>query len=205
VEVDGRVVATVSLAAIERLSLRVGLIYDDRLRGAVDREDAITGAVDRALAMLAFRARSVRDLRRRLVQKGESGDVADAALARLVELGLLDDAAYARQFVRSRVQGAGLSRRRLEQELFRRGVAREVADTSIAEVMAEDAVDVDAILGRVARKKLRTLGQLDPAVRRRRLYGYLARRGYDPDEIRRVMEEMSGPIGEGEGERGTGE
>ncbi|HEU4564875.1 MAG TPA: regulatory protein RecX [Gemmatimonadaceae bacterium] len=190
VQVDGREAATLSIDAVERLGLRAGARVNERLQAAMEREHALTGALDRALNMLAFRARSVRDLRRRLVQKGEPEDVADAAIARLVELGLLDDAAFARQYARSKVLSAGHSRRRLQQELYRKGVAREVAEASIEEVMAEDGVDEEAIIERAARKKLRTLAGLDPDARRRRLYGYLARRGYELDDIRRVMDEL---------------
>ncbi|MDQ3696584.1 MAG: recombination regulator RecX [Gemmatimonadota bacterium] len=192
VQVDGRLVATLSIDAVERFGLRSGAAYDERMREAVEREDAVTATLDRALNMLAFRARSARDLRRRLIEKGEPADLADAAIARLAELGLIDDAQFARQFARSKVLGPGLSKRRLHQELFRKGVARDVAEESIAAVMAEDEVNESAIIERLARKKLSTLVALDPATRRRRIFGFLARRGYDIDDIRRVVEELDG-------------
>lgn len=187
VQLDGDVAATVTIEAVERLGLRVGGVVDDALRQALEREDALTRALDRALHMLAANARSVRDLRRRLVEKGEAPEIADAVVERLTAMGLLDDAAFARQFARSKALGPGHSRRRLAVELRRKGVAREVADSAIEEAMAEDDVDEKAIVERVARKKLRTLGGVDRETRRRRLHGFLARRGYDLDEIRRVM------------------
>ena len=190
VEVDGRPVATLTLEAIERLGLRPGAPYGEAAAAGVEQEAAVLRAMDRALNMLAFRARSVRELRRRLLQKGEEEPIVHATVARLTELGLLDDADYARQFARSRVLGPGLSTRRLQQELFKRGVAREVADQAIGDAMADDDVDEDAIIERVARKKLRTLVKLDAPTRRRRLYAFLARRGYDSEDIRRVMAEL---------------
>ena len=195
-QVDGRPAATLSIEGIERLGIRVGASYDARLAAAVEREAAVLGAFDTAVSILAFRARSVRDVRRRLIDKGESEAVADAAIARLESLGLLSDREFARQFARSRVLGPGLSKRRLQQELFKRGVARDVADEAIGEVMAEDDVDEDAIIDRVARKKLRTLAKLDPLTRRRRLYAFLARRGYEPDDIRRVMADLAADDGD---------
>lgn len=190
VQVDGKPAATLSIEAIERLGIRPGVPYDVRLSSAVAREAAVLGAFDTAVNILAFRARSVRDLRRRLVDKGEIPAVADAAIERLQSLGLLSDREFARSFTRSRVLGPGLSKRRLQQELFKRGVARDVADEAITDVLAEDEVDEDAIIDRVARKKLRTLAKLDLPTRRRRLYAFLARRGYEPDDIRRVMDEL---------------
>jgi regulatory protein len=129
-----------------------------------------------------------------LVRKGEPAEHVAAAIARLVTLGILDDAQYARQFIRARISGAGLSRRRLQSELWRRGVARDVIDAALAEVLVEDEVDEAAQIARVAEKKLRTLRSADPATTRRRLYAFLARRGYDSAAIRRVMDSLPGDI-----------
>ena len=141
----------------------------------------------RSLDMLARAPRSARDLRRRLLLKGESESDVDAAVERLVAAGLLDDAAYARAFVRSKISSQGFSRRRLQQELAKRGVAREISEAAIAEVLHDDDVDEGANIERVARKKLRTLRGLDEETQRRRLYAYLARRGYDVDGVRAVV------------------
>ena len=141
----------------------------------------------RCLDMLARAPRSARDLRRRLLLKGEPESEVDAAVERLVAVGLLDDAAYARAFVRSKISSQGFSRRRLQQELAKRGVAREISDAAIAEVLHDDDVDEGANIERVARKKLRTLQGLDEETQRRRLYAYLARRGYDVDGVRAVV------------------
>jgi regulatory protein len=193
VAVNGQPAATVSLEVIERLRLQVGGAVDERAAASLEREGVVLRALDRALDLLTVRGRSVRELRRRLQQKGEEPPVIDAAVERLSQMGLLDDAEFARQFARSKVLGPGLSKRRLQQELFRKGVAREVADDAISDVMADDGVDEDAIIERVARKKLRTLARLDAPTRRRRLYAFLARRGYESDDIRRVMGELLEP------------
>lgn len=142
---------------------------------------------ERALDMLEARARAADELRRLLVKKGEPPAEVDAAIARLREAGLLDDASFARQLTRSKALGPGLSRRRIQLELTRRGVARRTADEAIDEVFDEEGVDEDASIERVARKKLRMLGKVDDATRKRRLYGYLVRRGYDSDDIARVL------------------
>ena len=76
---------------------------------------------DRALDMLEARARGVEELRRRLLKKGEPEPDVDAAIERLRANGLLDDANFARQLTRSKALGAGLSRRRIAQELAKRG------------------------------------------------------------------------------------
>ena len=103
----------------------------------------------------------------------------------------MNDAEFARQLTRSKLAG-GASRRRVHQELFKRGVAREVADEAVAEVAEDEGVtDADSI-ERVARKKWRTLRDVDDETRRRRLYGFLARRGFNSDDVSRVVRQLAG-------------
>ena len=193
VELDGKSGPTVSVEIIDRLALRVGAAVDAQKLAVLESESAALQTYDRAMSLLAFRARSARELRRRLVQKGEEPALADAAIARLVERGFLDDADFARQLTRSKVLGAGASKRRVQQELFKKGVARETADAAIAEVFEDEAVDEQAIVDDAARKKARALAKLDPATRRRRLYGFLARKGYDGEKIRAAMQAALDP------------
>ena len=203
VVVDGGVEASVSIEAIERLQLRVGCEYAD-IADAVAIESAALKTYDRAVNMLAARARSTAELRRLLLRKGEPPEHVEAAIGRLAAQGYLDDESFARQFARSKTLGAGLSRRRLQQELARKGVARAVADEAIGEVMASEEIDAEAIVDDVARRKLRTLRNEDPAVRRRRLYAHLARRGYDADAIRGALERLLRRSGEETGEPDVG-
>src|SRR5512133_525198 len=126
--VDGKSVAIVNAAYLHDAGLAVGKVIDeaggDRLLLAARKLDAF----DRAAAALGRRARSAHELERWLLQRGfERADVADA-VSRLTELGALDDSQFARAFTRSKALTKGMSRRRLQQELSRRGVTREMAD-----------------------------------------------------------------------------
>src|SRR6476469_5591307 len=155
VVVDGRERAVLSLDAIERLGLVVGRSVAG-LEEAIALESARLHSYDRALNMLALRARSSGELARSLVRKGEEKPHVDWAIARLLEQGLLDDDAFARALTRSRVVGGKQSRRRVEQELARKGVARSVAGEAIDDVFEDEAVDQRAIVEEAARKKLRS-------------------------------------------------
>ena len=190
--VDGESIATLSLDAIERLSLHTGTPITEPLARRAQAAEAALHTFDRAANMLAARPRAARDLERLLLRKGEPAEHVAAAIAHLTAMGALDDARFARQFIRSKIAGAGLSRRRLQSELWRRGVARDVIDAALTDVVAEDEVDDDAQIAQVAAKKLRTLRSLDRATGRRRLYAFLARRGYDASAIRRAMDSLPG-------------
>ena len=88
---------------------------------------------------------------------------------------------------RSKAVSGGLSKRRVQQELAKRGVTREISDEAIETVFVEEGVDEEASIERVARKKLRSLSSVDAPTRKRRLFSFLARRGYDSDAIGRVL------------------
>jgi regulatory protein len=81
----------------------------------------------------------------------------------------------------------GASKRRLTQDLYRKGIKGDVATAAIAQVIDDEEIDTAAVVERVARKKLAQLGDLEPLVLRRRLFAFLARRGYEVDEIKRVV------------------
>ena len=198
VMVDGIEVAVVPAEAIADLGLSVGGDFDG-LAVRVAEAAADMRAYDRALALLAQRGRSREELRRALLRKGEPASAVESALERLVRAGLLDDASYARSYSRSKVLGPGHSRRRLRQELARRGVEREIADDAIDDVLTDESVDEEAIIERVARRKLRALARVDAETRDRRLWAFLARRGYEPDDIRRAIAKVTGdPVSDGE-------
>ncbi len=144
-------------------------------------------AYNYALNLLSARPYSTHALGKKLIQKEYEAADADNAIRRLVDNGLLNDARYAEQYARSKMVTTGASKRRLQQDLFRKGIKPELSSVAIANVIEQDEVDPAAVLERVARKKLAQLGDLEPIVLRRRLFGFLARRGYDVDEIKRVV------------------
>lgn len=149
-----------------------------------------TGTYDRALNLLGFRARSTAELRRKLLQKGEPPDQVEEAIARLVEQKLLDDADYSRQFARSKVLGAGVSRRRIIQDLGRKGISRELAEQAVDGLQDLEGIDPAAAIHRVARKRWAAMAKLDDFTRKRRVYAFLARRGFNPDEIQDAMNRL---------------
>jgi len=142
---------------------------------------------NRALDLLSARPYTVRQLRRKLIQKEVPADEADAVIERLVGAGLLDDERYALAYARSKLVGQGSSARRISQDLARKGVSTELSKQAIEQVVIDEEIDTRAVIERVARKKLASMGDLEPVVLRRRLFAFLARRGYEMDEIREVV------------------
>ena len=144
-------------------------------------------AYDYALRLLTARAYTSRDLRRKLDQKGFDSEEARSTIDRLVSNGFLNDERYAEEFARQRLVNHGTSRRRVEQLLARKGIASDVASAAAGKVVEEEDIDTIGAIERMGRKKLTSLGDLEPRVKRRRLFGFLARKGYDLDEIEQVV------------------
>jgi regulatory protein len=147
-------------------------------------------AYNYALNLLSARPYATRALHRKLIQKQYSAADADDAIRRLVDNGLLNDAKYAEQYARSRIATTGASKRRVQQDLYRKGITGELATNAIANVLESEEIDPEAVLARVAKKKLAQLGDLEPLVLRRRLFAFLVRRGYDIDEIKAVVSRL---------------
>ncbi|HEX7122068.1 MAG TPA: regulatory protein RecX [Gemmatimonadaceae bacterium] len=188
--VDGEDLGAVSVDAIAELGLRVGLPLTPGRRSALTLMVQRTALLDRALDLLAVRARSTVELRRRLARLDAGPDDVAWVEERLRAQGYLDDTSFARQYARSRLLGGGVSKRRIQDELYGRGVPRETALEGIDAALAETQLDEFAAARAAAERRLRSLQALDPAVARRRLYGFLARRGYEPGVVSRVLREV---------------
>lgn len=189
-EVDGKPVATVDVNLIVELGIKIGRDYDDALDARVQQSAAKLETIDRALNALASRSRSTRELERWLVGKQLPKEHIPAALERLTEMGFLNDFEFARGFARSRAVNRGQSRRRIEAELSKRGVSRTVIGQAIADVFEHEEIDERAQVNVAAAKKLKSLLKLEPDVMRRRLYGFLARQGFNAQLIGEVMRQL---------------
>ncbi|MBA8795424.1 regulatory protein [Friedmanniella endophytica] len=142
------------------------------------------------LTKLTAQARSRHELAEALRKRNVPDEVGDRVLDRMTEVGLVDDAAFAESWVTSRQSRRHLSKTALRQELVRKGVDREQIDGALEQVEPEDEYDAALAL---ARKKARTTAGLDPVVRRRRVAGALARRGFGSDVTRRALAEALDP------------
>lgn len=138
------------------------------------------------LRLLTGAPKSRAELEKALRRKDCPDDVATEVLDRFEQVGLVDDEAYARTFVRSKQAGRGLARRALSHELRKKGVDDEVVQATLDEV---DPEDERARAHELVAKKLRSMHGLDRTVQTRRLAGMLGRKGYGPEVSRLVINE----------------
>lgn len=190
----------VALEALEVLRLGSGDALPLNRRHHLLNADADVQIRDAALNLLSYRARTRAELRRRLVARGFRPARVDACLDRLQARGLLDDAAVATAFVRDRLRHRPRARVLLARELRARGVEADLAVRVVDRVLDDEAVTeatlaervVDAWLSRQGTAVRRALASRDRSAASekayRRLYGYLARRGFVGDGLSRAIE-----------------
>jgi regulatory protein len=153
-----------------------GAAGDDDQRPPAPERDESEIAREVCLRQLAVRPRTRAELAAALAKRGISDEVSAEVLDRYDEVGIIDDAAFARAWVSSRHHGRGLARRALADELRRHGVDAETAGEALGDLDPEtESATARALVDR----KLRTATGAPDAVFRR-LVGMLARKGYPP-------------------------
>jgi regulatory protein len=163
-------------------------------RAAIDDPEIVLNAAAR---FLEARSRSTSEVRRHLQQAGYRDALVEAAVAKLLDLGMLDDATFARLWVDSRDRARPRSESALRRELALKGIDRELAVEVMDERRAGAAEAADgegsspdlAAATRLLTRKSGPLGRVaDPRERRRRAYALLARNGFDPETCREAIE-----------------
>jgi regulatory protein len=120
-------------------------------------------------------------------------ETAEAVLSRFADVGLIDDAAFARAWVESRHHSRGLSRRSLSAELRRNGVANEDIREAVDTLDPEQEV---ATARRLVEQKMAATRSQPPEARARKAAGLLARKGYPPGLVFRLIKEFLEQEGE---------
>ena len=171
-----------TLGVITEMMLFRGKELDD---SAVEQLRALSAkafAVEKAVELLSYRQMSGKEMRSKLIRKGFEAEAAEAAVAKLFELRLLDDEQYAAAVVRhytAKGYGAG----RIRAELAHRGVDRDYWDEALASASGSDEKLMSYI-----RSHLRDPDDRD---QKRKVSAALYRRGYSWDEIRSALSRFS--------------
>ena len=192
VYVDGLLAFSLRLDVITMARLCVGDEAGAARQRELEAEDQRLGAIEAALRLLALGPRSEHDLRERLERRrGFRREAVDHAVARMRELGYVNDAAFAKFYVEAR-QASPRSKRALAFELGRKGV-----DRGHTEVALEDHDDAEAAYA-AAQRRLRSLQGADRVTFERRLGNFLASRGFGFGvarvTIQRCWRELSGAV-----------
>jgi regulatory protein len=138
------------------------------------------------LYQLSRGAKSAHTLRQILEKREIDAEIANSVIDRFIEVGLIDDLAYAETIVNSRRKFKGLAKSAIKRELSQKGVEVSIVEQATAEVTSEDelATAIDLAIKRAPR-----MAHLERDVRQRRLNGYLARKGYSSSIVLTAVKE----------------
>lgn len=155
----------------------------------IEQDEQYVEAKQTALDYLAYKPRTEEEVRRKLRRKDAPEPVIEDVVARLHELGYLDDEAYASDYVRNRFASKKYGPVRIQRELVERGVDRHVAERAVAELF-EDEDPVAAAREHAEKRWARLADEDDPRRRKQKLYRYLRRRGFTSDTIYPLLDEL---------------
>lgn len=195
VSVEGKYRFSLDVFQVGELGLKIGRDYSEQELEQLEEESQYGKLYGRALEYCLVRPRSVREMRDYLWKKtrpskhraqktgtiverqGVSKEVADRALARLIEKKYLDDEKFARFWLDNRFMKKGASLRRLRLELAQKGVEKEIVERVIAENIRSDEEELQKI---IAKKRYRYPDQ-------QKFMQYLARQGFSFDDIKAAL------------------
>jgi regulatory protein len=177
-----------TLAVVTDQRIYTGRELDEEALAAFRAASSLERTKNRAAELLSLRPMSCKELYDKLVQKGEPEQNAAAAVAWLLENRFLDDRNYAGMVVRH-YAAKGYGPGRIRNELFRRGVPRELWEEALEELPEQDD-EIDRLL----RKKLR--GDVSDRDALRKATDYLYRRGFKHEDIRAAVERLRMEEGE---------
>lgn len=167
------------------LGLKVGdAINEDQIL-QLQKEDAVEEAYQRSLKLLNFRARSEHEIRTRLLKYGCDEEVIGQVIVRLTEKGYVNDRRFAEDWVENRTTFRPRGRKLLRIELQQKNLDKDQIESAM-----NDLPDEEEIAREAARKYSARLQGLDEQTFKKRLYGFLIRRGFQYEDFKVIMEEM---------------
>ena len=141
----------------------------------------------KALRLLEHMDRTEKGLTDRLLRAGSSEELAEDAVSYVKDYGYINDRRYALNYIMYRIHDK--SRQKIFQELSGKGIDRQTIQDAWEEAEELETPDERALLCQMIEKKYEPGAELDER-EMRRLYGYLARRGFRSGDIFSVLEEM---------------
>lgn len=168
--------------------LRVGMEIDADAVREVAREDELHRARNYAFDLLVCRDYTARQMTKKLASKGFSIEAINETIDALKRMGYIRDERYARNWVSSRLRNNPRGRSLLKAELLKRGIDKSTVDRVLDEI--DESTEYQAAL-KAARAQMRKhYSKLNKVVARRRLYGFLTRRGFELELVKKVIDEV---------------
>lgn len=187
IHIDGEYRLAVHEDVLVRFALSKGMKVDpEELTSILEAEEA-NKVRQAALRFLGYRPRTTAEVERHLAGKGFAAPHIQSALARMKEVGYLDDRRFAREWVAERSRRKGYGPLLLRQELEQKGVPAEWVEEALAQMGEEEKA---SRIREVAEKRFTQLRRHSWPTVERRLGQYLLRRGFPASEVYPILAEL---------------
>lgn len=186
VEVDGKFAFVLYKGELKRFGVTQGVELSEMIYQQIRTEIVLKRAKLRAMHLLTDTAKTEKGLREKLRQGHYPEDIIEQAMDYVRSFGYLDDRKYAESFVLSRKESK--SRKEIYAALLQKGVSAEQIQEVLDEVYVEEG-EREAIRKLILKKHVDVLQANEEELHK--LYGYLARKGFRYEEIRKAIEEMN--------------
>jgi len=172
---------------VENLGLRIGLEIESQTIEKLIAADEAMRAKNFALNILRENIYSKTQMTQQLEREGFKEQTVETIIIELINSGHIRDRLYAEKWIQRRQKSNPRGRTVLKQELIEKGVDPETAEQVLAEVKAEDEARLAL---QIAQKRSKQYKRLPIHVAKRRLHGFLARRGFESETIMQVIENV---------------
>ncbi len=184
--IDGRFIFGVDEEVVSKLGLEKGETLTEKRITEILARKSENEAKEVALRFLSFRRRTEKEIKDKLRQKGFDDKTIRSTIEKLKGYDLVDDYEFAVAWIKERLAYKPRGKRLLRQELWKKGIQKEIIDRAVNELCRNE--DESAL--EVLRKAGRRYRKLEPEVARRRIYGLLMRRGFSYDTTKQAMERL---------------
>lgn len=203
---DGTPFVVLHAALVENFGLRVGLEIEAEVIEKLIAADEVMRAKNYALRLLheepnngvddeaedsrpAIRSKiyTKSEMERRLAREGFSEEAIETTVEELIDSGHIRDRKYAENWIVRRQKSNPRGKTLLKRELLDKGVDRETAEQVVAQVKTEDEATLAL---QIAQRRMKQYRRLPVHVAKRRLHGFLARRGFGSEVVRHVLEQV---------------
>jgi len=185
---DGQFAFGLDEQIVAEYNLQVGSDLDDATLLHILQKEETLKAKEAALCYLGVRARSRKEIVDRLTQKGYDKDIVALVAEDLERVGLVNDLEFSRAWVKERLRARPRGRRMLKQELWQKGIPKEMAEKAIQEAFEE--VSERELAKELVRRRLDRYQNLEKKKAERRMADFLLRRGFDWEAVKEALTEV---------------
>lgn len=172
---------------VEKFGLRIGLEIEAQVIKKIIAADEAMRAKNYALGLLREDIYSKTEMTKLLEREGYGNKTIEVIIKELIYSGHIRDRQFAEKWIKRRLKTNPRGKTLLKRELIDRGVDSETAEKVVAEVTVEA---VEELALKIAQKQVRHYKKLPVDVAKRRLHGYLARRGFESDVILQIIHQV---------------